>query len=46
MEAAFATGDYRSGVLDAIKRSTTLLTQHFPASGNNPNELDDAPTLL
>ena len=33
-------------VLDAIERITALLSQHFPASGDNPNELDDAPTVL
>lgn len=46
METAFAAKDYRRGMLDAIERITALLAQHFPASGNNPNELDDAPTLL
>lgn len=46
MEAAFAARDYRHGMLDAIERITAFLAQHFPASGDNPNELDDAPTLL
>jgi len=46
MEAAFAAKDYRRGMLGAIERITTLLAQHFPATGNNPNELDDAPIVL
>lgn len=46
METAFAAGNYRGGMVDAIAHITALLTEHFPASGDNPNELDDAPTLL
>lgn len=46
METAFAAGNYRDGMVDAIEHITALLTQHFPASGDNPNELNDAPTLL
>ena len=41
-----ATKDYQRGMVDAIERITALLAQHFPASGDNPNELADAPTLL
>jgi uncharacterized membrane protein len=46
MEAAFAKKDFRRGMLEAIERITALLAEHFPATGNNPNELDDTPTLL
>jgi uncharacterized membrane protein len=46
MEAAFASKNYRRGMQEAIERITTLLAQHFPATGDNPNELSDAPTLL
>ena len=46
MEAAFATKNYRRGMLTAIEHITALLAQHFPATGDNPNELDDTPTLL
>jgi len=46
MDDAFAAGDYRLGMVNAIARITALLAQHFPASGDNPNELDDAPTML
>jgi len=33
-------------MLEAIERITVLLSQHFPATGDNPNELDDTPTML
>lgn len=46
METAFAAGNHQRGTVDAIERITVLLAQHFPASGDNPNELDDAPTVL
>jgi len=46
MEAAFAAGHFRAGMCHAIERITALLARHFPGTGNNPNELDDAPTLL
>jgi uncharacterized membrane protein len=46
MEAAFAAGDYRGGVLEAIDRLSGLLAAHFPATDDNPNELDNAPHLL
>jgi len=46
MEAAFAARNYRGGMLAAITRIGELLTTHFPATTDNPNELDDAPTML
>lgn len=46
MEKAFYAGDYRGGMLDAITRISQLLGVHFPATADNPNELDDAPTVL
>lgn len=46
MEAAFAHREYRSGMLAATARIGELLAAHFPATTDNPNELDDAPTLL
>jgi uncharacterized membrane protein len=46
MEAAFRTGAYRRGVLDAIDRVTRLLALHFPARGKKSNELPDRPVLL
>ncbi len=46
MEAAFAAGDFRGGVLEAIDRLGGLLTAYFPATDDNPDELDNAPHLL
>jgi uncharacterized membrane protein len=46
MEAAFAMGDHRRGVLEAIDRATRLLSLYFPARPGKPNELDDRPLLL
>jgi uncharacterized membrane protein YgcG len=46
MEHHFAQGRYRQGVLEALASAGKLLTTHFPATGNNPNELPDAPLIL
>ena len=46
METAFSTGNYQGGMLDAITRISQLLVVHFPATADNPNELDDAPMVL
>ena len=46
MEASFRTGDWRRGALQAVTRAGELLASHFPAGGNNPNELPDQPLVL
>lgn len=46
MEGAFRTGDFAGGTLRALTAITEALRTHFPASGENPNELTDAPLLL
>lgn len=46
MEASFGQGAWRRGVLEAIDRATRLLSLHFPARRDNPNELDDRPRML
>jgi hypothetical protein len=46
MERHFAAGRFESGALEGIARTGELLARHFPASGDNPNELSDKPTLL
>jgi uncharacterized membrane protein YgcG len=46
MEAAFADGAWRRGVLEAIDRATRLLALHFPARTFNANELGDRPRFL
>jgi putative membrane protein len=35
------SGKTESGLLDAVKMCGSLLKQHFPATGYNPNELAD-----
>lgn len=46
MQQAFRQGDFQAGALIGIEQITALLTQHFPASADNPNELPDAPVIL
>lgn len=46
MEADFAAGRFETGALDGIRAIGELLTRHFPASGDNPNELSDRPVVL
>lgn len=46
MEAAFRERNFEAGALAAIERVTALLVAHFPAGGDNPNELPDRPVVL
>lgn len=46
MEASFRCGEWRLGALQAVARAGELLASHFPAGGNNPNELPDQPLML
>jgi len=46
MEQRFRLGEFEAGVLEGIAAITTLLQQHFPASGDHRNELPDAPIVL
>lgn len=46
MEKAFRAGDYEGGTLFALTTISEALRLHFPASGDNPNELADTPLLL
>ncbi len=46
MQQAFRQGDFQRGSLIGIEQITALLTQHFPANADNPNELPDAPVIL
>lgn len=46
METNFRHGQWRAGALQAVTRAGALLTQHFPAGANNPNELPDQPLIL
>ena len=46
MEEAFRARQFEEGAVSAIKEITTLLAQHFPPRGENPDELPNRPVLL
>ncbi len=46
MEAAFRAGDFEGGMLLALRSITEALTEHFAATGENPDELPNAPLVL
>ena len=46
MEAAFRQADYEGGVVSGIQEVTRHLAEHFPAIGDDRNELPDKPVVL
>ncbi len=46
MEAAFRRQDFKGGLIEGIRAIHTHLARAFPATGDNPNELPDTPTIL
>ena len=46
MEAAFRENRYQDGVVAGLQEITALLTRHFPARDDNPDELSNKPVLL
>lgn len=46
MEAAFRQGDFQGGVVGGIREVTRHLVAHFPAIGDDRNELPDKPVVL
>lgn len=46
METAFRQGDFKEGVIEGIEAVTRHLVEHFPASGDDRNELPDKPVVL
>lgn len=46
MEQAFRAGQFEAGALLGIQAISAVLAEHFPAPGNNPNELPDRPLVL
>lgn len=46
MEQAFREHHFEAGLLEGIRQVTVLLTQHFPAGADNPDELVNRPLLL
>lgn len=46
MEQEFRAGRARDAMLAGIAATADVLASYFPATGENPNELPDRPTLL
>lgn len=46
MEDAFRQGNYQEGVISGIHAVAERLTEHFPALGENPDELSNRPVVL
>ncbi|MDD5329556.1 MAG: TPM domain-containing protein [Sulfuricella sp.] len=46
MERAFRQGRFEEGAILGIREVTRHLAEHYPAQGENPNELADAPVIL
>jgi uncharacterized membrane protein len=46
IEVAFGAGRYEEGTLTALDRISALARQHFPARGDDRNELADRTVLL
>ena len=46
MEAAFRQSNFERGVLGGVQAVTRHLVTHFPADGQNRNELPDTPVVL
>ncbi len=46
MEDAFRQGNYQEGVINGIHAVAERLSEHFPASGENPDELPNRPVVL
>jgi uncharacterized membrane protein len=46
MEAAFRQGEFERGVLAGISQIGALLAEHFPPSGDNPDELANRPVIV
>lgn len=46
MEKRFRQGQFEAGVLYGIEQIGQALTQHYPANGQNQNELPNAPVVM
>lgn len=46
MQQEFAAGRFEAGVLSGLGSISDLLAAHFPAKGERPNELPDAPVVV
>ena len=46
MEREFSSGEFEGGVIRGIEAVSRQLATHFPAHGEGPNELPDAPVVI
>lgn len=46
MRENFAAGRFEQGALAGLQAAGELLARHFPAQGDNPNELPDEPVIV
>ena len=46
MEAHFRSGDFERGVINGISAVNVILSQHFPITGANSNEMPNQPILV
>jgi uncharacterized membrane protein len=46
MQAEFVAGKFGSGSIHGIEAVSRELAKYFPAHGNGPNELPDAPVVM
>ena len=46
MEALFRMGKFESGAIAGIQAISAHLAKHYPARGENKNELPDGPIVL
>jgi uncharacterized membrane protein len=46
MESAFREGRYEFGAAQAVGEIARVLVEHFPTSGDNPDELPNKPVVL
>jgi uncharacterized membrane protein len=46
MQASFREGRFEDGAVAGVTAISELLARHFPAAGDNPNELPDQPVML
>ena len=46
MQQEFARGQFERGAVMGVRAVSDLLAEHFPRSGDGPNELPDKPVVL
>ena len=46
MQQSFRAGKFRQGAVDGVKAVSRVLAEHFPAHGDNPDELSNDVVLM